>query len=277
MITTKIRASCLALTLLVSTSALAYEDDATAAKAVPVVRALPTGSASPENELTITATFDDLINRQFDIRMKQTIEQFKDGVIAEVFDKLAPVGHILISTKSLTPNQQGYVGVWKRIDADTSLISTNIHYGSIEGSNSVGVPLPYHAHDGSTSSVTLNKVFYSNSTGNHTHGGTTSAGGGHSHELTLNGVSGDDRKQLVGAHWGYDRIAYGVKSTASTSVSGQHTHGMSLLHAGNHAHSVPVNFGGHSHHFKTNGQGVSGAKIDVRGKRLLVAVWERIS
>lgn len=125
------------------------------------------------------------------------------------FLRLAPVGHVIITTNPDNPNTYGYRGTWELIHPDNTLRATSNKsatndlgkYGGY--SNTPVVPLPAHTHTGNT-----------NVAGNHTHrqrqgystapgayaeraqyalnyGASTEAAGNHSHSLHINssGVS----------------------------------------------------------------------------------------
>lgn len=193
--------------------------------------------------------------------------------IAERFEKMFPVGHIITSLNPANPNTYGYNGTWVQIESDTSLVSvvgSSQLTNTITGSNTKSVPLPAHGHNASSSGITLNKRFNTNTTGNHAHSGNTNTTGNHHHTWT-------PRREAGGGTGSADsrNANSGYSAPNNTSSSGNHSHSFSTNTTGNHAHYTDVNFGSHSHTVTVDSTGTSGATIDVTGKHLKVYMWLR--
>lgn len=85
-------------------------------------------------------------------------------------------------------------------------------------------------------SLTLNGRFWTNTTGNHNHTGSTTTDGNHRHG-TPKSESNDGVGDYLDSSWkSHNGYTY-------TSYDGSHKHGLSINSNGNHNHYVDVNFG----------------------------------
>ncbi|HIF9256534.1 TPA: phage tail fiber protein [Photobacterium damselae] len=92
------------------------------------------------------------------------------------------------------------------------------------------------------SGVGLNKRFWTNTTGNHAHSGSTSAAGNHAHSV---GFTRNDQGYGVARYGGsWDG---GKGGHLNTNTTGNHSHSFSTNTTGNHSHYLDANFGTHSH------------------------------
>lgn len=170
----------------------------------------------------------------------------KMQALEALFNNQYQVGDLFISATSASPGDRGFPGTWQLLEEELALVSTRDQgeLGTIAGNNTPIVPVPYHTH--TMEGVNLDSTFGTSTTGNHSHVYYT---GNHS------GV-----KDYQGAPYG----SSGSTVSHSTSAAG-----------GDHAHSVRVNFGKHTH--TINNSGVENVTLDVRGKHVNVFVWKRIS
>ncbi|MGT2593212.1 hypothetical protein ACVQ79_12010 [Vibrio cholerae] len=56
------------------------------------------------------------------------------------------IGSVLLTTNTKTPRQMGYVGEWHLIEDGVTFISAETEAGSVMGTNTPVVPVPYHTH-----------------------------------------------------------------------------------------------------------------------------------
>lgn len=161
--------------------------------------------------------------------------------IAEAILNTMPVGSITFRMDAVDPSTI-YGGTWELITGDAAIALGNgaQQTGSILGDNDVVAPLPSHSH-----SI------------NHGHGSATTSSDTHSHTQYV-GQSGSGNPSRHG--WNISGVYNGLSSFGSTSSD---TH--------NHTVSIP-NYSGNS-----GSAGVSNATIDVRGARLTLNVWKRVS
>lgn len=152
--------------------------------------------------------------------------------------KIMPIGSVALRMDDINPSTI-YGGTWELLTGDASLGFGNgsIQSGVASGNNTPIVPIQEHNH-----SI------------NHDHPSATTTSDTHSHQITIwNGTGAGGTKPS----------GYAIKSASGGYSTTSDTH--------NHSVNLP-NFNGTS-----GNAGTSNATLDVRGSRLLVNVWKRIS
>lgn len=153
-------------------------------------------------------------------------------------EQIMPVGSVALRMDSINPSLI-YGGTWKLLTGDASLGfgDGSSMDGIANGNNTPIVPLIEHTH-----------------TINHDHPVATTSSDTHSHNITIwNGTGAGGSKPS----------GYAIKSSSGSYGTTSDTH--------NHTLNLP-NFNG------TSGKaGVANATLDVRGSRILVNVWKRMS
>lgn len=153
-------------------------------------------------------------------------------------EQIMPVGSVALRMDNINPSAI-YGGTWQLITGDAALGFGNgsAQSGLSIGDNTPAVPLLEHDH-----SI------------NHDHPTATTSSDTHSHQITIWNGTGTGGAKPSG---------YAIRSSSGGYTTTSDTH--------NHTINLP-NFSGNS-----GKAGTSNATLDVRGERILVNVWKRIS
>lgn len=180
------------------------------------------------------------------------VDGMTDEEVKAVILETMPVGSVTLRMDAVDPSTI-YGGTWSLITGDASLRLGNggINTGSLNGDNEPLVPLLAHNH-----------------TMNHDHPSATTNTDSHDHNINLrrSGYTGS-----AAPSWNTDLTTVTPGTTLS---SGGNYHGDSRgpIDSDSHSHTLNLpNFIGN-----TGMNGVSNAKMDVRGQHITVNVWQRI-
>lgn len=150
------------------------------------------------------------------------------------------VGDIMIRADNVNPQTMFPGTTWTRLDGDFTLhLGNGTNGGTTTGNSFPAVPLPNHSHGAS-----LN----------------ISSAGGHSHTVGLR-----VRADFIQSGWNY---ATGSNGNSAAEHHSTNPYMPLTDYTGAHVHGGSVSIGN---------AGVDGASIDVRGARIFLNIWKRVT
>jgi len=226
----------------------------------------------------ITAGAGDMMREIYDPNLNGKVddsEKLGGKTLEEIYESIYPVGSIYLSVSNVNPSGM-FGGAWELYKPGRTLVCVDIGDGDFNAPEKIGgsKALQSHAHSGKTSEadvshthpITIAAASTAHTHGmNHTHSGTTAAGGSHDHGIYSPGYgypppSGGSDRYCVSPN----QAGAGVLNAIATGGSHQHnvttdgpSNGSTASGGGSHAHTGTV--GGdnraHTHSFSTGNAG----------------------
>lgn len=121
-------------------------------------------------------------------------------------------------------------GTWERIEGEFIMGASDAYPAGTTGGSATHTQtvaeMPSHNHSGSTGLA-----------GSHSHSAWTGGAGGHNHTVSA-AITNKNGPMMAGENSGYGQ--YADNGTPTTSLVGDHTHGVGMNEAGAHTHTVSI-------------------------------------